>query len=480
MVYNILVIDDNKSRVAKYKEIFSNQNFTVEFASSFEDSIEKIESPQYHLIIQDLVLDSWVNSSGLTTSEMFDRIIEKIGLSKPIIVISAEFSDSASWVSRISNKNNVIGYLGWNELERQEAALTRLSLELKKFYNMTLLDKEPGQPVSILFLSDLQFGDPDYASESFLNYQLISNTFEEYKINPDLLVITGDITYSGLPSQFKEAKEWLLNLCKVIFPRDFNFSDRILLVPGNHDVNLTLSCADCYEYDFDEDKRVDYLKKREKYIHDHQPFSFYPFCDFAFSITGDRRWIGMENNLNWINDRFLNWGIRFVQLNTVADMNYTDYKYCGVSQGSIQEMLNYYKSNKYMVNKPFTVFLAHHDPQDLGYTAEGKATKRNEVKDLFMLINSIGADLFISGHSHTSTKLAPRYKYQGRFTDNLQYSIISSLTLDAKARKEDAKRGFSILKLERSNYTVTKCVQTNFEITNQLVNKVYDHEVLFD
>lgn len=36
---------------------------------------------------------------------------------------------------------------------------------------------------------------------------------------------------------------------------------------------------------------------------------FYPFCDFAYNITKDSRWISKANNLCWINDRFINWGM---------------------------------------------------------------------------------------------------------------------------------------------------------------------------
>ena len=56
---------------------------------------------------------------------------------------------------------------------------------------------------------------------------------------PDLdqLLVTGDLTHIGLPSEFEQARNWL---------QDLGDADKIALVPGNHDSCVAAPWADTY------------------------------------------------------------------------------------------------------------------------------------------------------------------------------------------------------------------------------------------
>ena len=72
----------------------------------------------------------------------------------------------------------------------------------------------------IVHLSDLHFGRVDYAV-----VEPLTQTIREF--DPDVLVVSGDLTQRARSEQFKEAREFLDTLAA---PQ--------IIVPGNHDVPM--------------------------------------------------------------------------------------------------------------------------------------------------------------------------------------------------------------------------------------------------
>lgn len=96
--------------------------------------------------------------------------------------------------------------------------------------------------MKIAHLSDLHFG----TEQPFLVQQLIE---EMGRINPDLIVISGDLTQRARISQYKAAKQFINEIGR----------DRVLCVPGNHDISL---------YNLFE-RIIFPFKKYRQYIHPH-------------------------------------------------------------------------------------------------------------------------------------------------------------------------------------------------------------------
>jgi predicted MPP superfamily phosphohydrolase len=96
------------------------------------------------------------------------------------------------------------------------------------------------QPIRILHLSDVHFRvgkgwDADPVLRSLARF-----VRSEVKagLAPDLVVISGDLAFSGIAEEYALARDWLETQLWPALP-DGLARDRLLLVPGNHDVDRT-------------------------------------------------------------------------------------------------------------------------------------------------------------------------------------------------------------------------------------------------
>jgi 3',5'-cyclic AMP phosphodiesterase CpdA len=88
----------------------------------------------------------------------------------------------------------------------------------------------------ILHISDLHIKSTGEAFDrSVVLEPLIKRVAEDIEsgIRPELVIVTGDIAYSGKEAEYKLAKEFFDELLeKLKLP-----SERLFMVPGNHDVD---------------------------------------------------------------------------------------------------------------------------------------------------------------------------------------------------------------------------------------------------
>lgn len=94
--------------------------------------------------------------------------------------------------------------------------------------------------MNILHLSDIHFGrdrsgysDPFARKEEILDKLIDTLASLEDDLKPDLVLLTGDIAWTGKAAEFDEAYEWLRKL-KEALGLD---SGRFVFCPGNHDLN---------------------------------------------------------------------------------------------------------------------------------------------------------------------------------------------------------------------------------------------------
>jgi Icc-related predicted phosphoesterase len=473
-MYKILVIDDQwVTRKPSYEILFKNSDgFELEFLQNGLKELSKIDNGKIDCIVLDLSLDY----EGTNAKENFRLVLNKIKNKKPVILVSRKFTENAEWVKLPSEYGvKVIDYFGWNEkftpagksIEDNliEATIIRIKNSLDDYYNRSKMRKGLNESINILLLSDLQFGDPNFSDDTLLSEYNLSRYLIKNKIYPDLVFVAGDISFSASPMQFKQAEKWLKNLCDQLFVDIQNVHERIILVPGNHDVNLTLSTADYYRYDFkgiDEEK---YLIPRKDNLNEYKTFGLYPFCDFAYKLTKDSKWIHKYNNLCWSNERFYNWGLRIMQLNTVSEMYYRKPRWFEINEDSIHTIVKNVDANS--IDEVYTVFLAHNGPDDLGYNLANNNDKR--VLNLFSLINNVGANLYLHGHRHKSSK---KYKkeYAGNYTNEIDYSMCGTINVNID-RGPDTRRSFNLVELERENGKVINSNIRIFEIEDQEITE---------
>jgi predicted MPP superfamily phosphohydrolase len=96
----------------------------------------------------------------------------------------------------------------------------------------------PDEPIRILHLSDVHFrigkawdAEPvTRALARFIKAEVASGLL------PDLVVFSGDLAFSGAAAEYAVARDWLENQLWPALPEGLP-RDRLLLVPGNHDVD---------------------------------------------------------------------------------------------------------------------------------------------------------------------------------------------------------------------------------------------------
>ena len=98
--------------------------------------------------------------------------------------------------------------------------------------------KEPEAPIRLLHLSDVHFAVSKSWDSNPLLYGLASYIGDEIKAGlvPDLVAFTGDLAFSGKVEEYNLALDWLETRLWPVMPKDLP-RDRLLLVPGNHDVD---------------------------------------------------------------------------------------------------------------------------------------------------------------------------------------------------------------------------------------------------
>jgi predicted MPP superfamily phosphohydrolase len=154
------------------------------------------------------------------------------------------------------------------------------------------------KPISTIFhLSDLHFGSVQaggdliqmhrfYDSENTRRLSLeledeISRALANRGVSAAeaTIVITGDLTYTGSPSEFREVRQFLEELCRLTgIPRQ-----RVFIVPGNHDVSWDLARADL-SHRFD-----GYLGFLARFYDDNTFRSRYPFLsEWDMRLDEDR------------------------------------------------------------------------------------------------------------------------------------------------------------------------------------------------
>jgi len=464
--YSLLVIDDEWGiREGTYKAAFENdRHFALHWVNEPAELEEKMEiRPDGYLL--DIVLDqgTW-GRERWTAEKVIDEYLSKHKRS-PVFLVSSKWAkpdDTLEAVNAIMSRHREIvrDFFDWSwfsigkstdpDNDPTSAVKGKLRVELDSWHRRSAYEPDEKKPLRILHISDLQFGDPVTTEEAFQSEKVIADTVfnARPKKIPDFIVVTGDIAYSGAPSEYDKAATWIDNaLRKRLWPHVGSIDrERLLVVPGNHDVNLRLCLADHIDYDFDKHKKGtrDLPTKRRDgdAREDLKHYGLDPFLRFAEQVSEGG--LSRDNaHHSWVSNRFLHLGIQFVLLNTVAKIDAMNPDRVDLSQDmldSLSESLDEPDEAK----DAFRVLLLHHpysrDPSSVW------TQKANERLNAFLGTNHI--DLMLAGHDHGFlTGVLPTSTGVAR--PGMPYVVTSTLKLGPEARKNDDRRGFVLLELKR-------------------------------
>jgi|GEM_PF-2704394 len=469
--FKLLVIDDDHTREEDYNKIFADKE--LELVYVFEkDSFWDIDINQFDCFVIDISLDNWTVEEDV--KYMFNRVVEKIGKQKPLVLVSSKISEVIHWTNALSKEDYQTIYTvaleevtveeqGYKKIKSSETSQiicnNIINLLCQKL-EVSTFSKNPDESINILHISDIQFGDPTFSShlcdafpDSFYRFA------DENNISIDFIVVTGDIAFDGSPSQFEMAFDWFLKLTKRVLGNE-NSIDRVLFVPGNHDINLSLSALNNFQYKYpsknDNDKKIEFAQ-RSNFLEDYTLYALDPFRDFAYRTTRNSKWLS-NPTLSFFDKRFSFLGVRFLHLN--CNLPYKQLgeneAIFGFEEEHLEKLQALLRNEKKQVP---TIVLAHPSPTGLGYNDDGYSSEN--WRKLSNLLVNCNAKLFLFGHTHNNLDAMKMPLSEGK-------SIIRSgtSTLFVEPGNVGGNRSFKILNLIRKSHKVVDYKENEYLLLN--------------
>lgn len=448
-MYNLLIIDDQfekENRNTIYEFMFGRE-FDITCIDSEEQNIlQELENKYYDCVI----LDNNLNS-GLEKEAVISLVAE---YNYPIIMVS----NVREFTVREYAKDEVIDFISLKQYftlrERQKICdagedkdndKELISQALRDLQERIIYDiyttrnytSDESGKVVICHLSDIQFCDPNVDENAI---RTLFSKLEEFIINRaepiDLVVISGDIVFSGKKKEYNMAKEIIIKFRDKLKKQRKNVD--ILFVPGNHDYNYQ-----CYWIDESDNYKLDekvitelVVKIKEKHGDNEwdtkgiteaflqngvrpdwfsdfeaSPFFLSNFCEFAYEITKEKQY--MQNNFGVTNTRYLKRGFAFVGIDNA-------YKYHKNLKGDKRYIFELDSDMVKNIKPPlYSICIGHVDPRSLGYrnvcemqedrcnddlyrnecSNSGQCQKWGDMQRLFKKVNSI---IYLFGHKHGS------------------------------------------------------------------------------
>lgn len=430
-MFKLLVIDDEikqEKRKSVYQFMFEGEFETVYTSSQDEELKENLKKMYFDCIILDNNLDEELDKDEVI------KILSTYGY--PIIMLSnvRRFSD------RELKKDGIVDFIALNLYfslrEDPDSSITKQALKdlrsrithdiyiSRKYSNIK--DKSD---FTICHLSDIQFCDPHIEEHSLRTF---FSKLEEFILSRDkyidLVVITGDVVFSGKEKEFKVAKESINKFIDKIQKNQMRKMD-IVFVPGNHDFDYKcfLVSENTSQYKISEEgnnkrtesfreispEQIQNLKITPDYFDDFKAESIYlsNFKKFAYEITKDYAYFLTPFYIEKTN--YLNKGFKLIGVSNAFQYHKN---IDGTKRYSFELDSDLIKDVKKPLN---SIVLGHVDPRSLGYKTvcanqedrcsadlfrtscknNGQCELWGDMQRLFLKVNGI---LYLYGHTHCS------------------------------------------------------------------------------
>lgn len=410
--------------------------------------------------------------------DVLHKIKEKCGKA-PIYVYSSKWNDSSMndliedfnvvFVNRIPNNvltfryfENAVKSCKLHMSPPEWGRIKQLEKKREQIWNAIATQRNhvPFQPSSpsgdivILHISDLQFGDKKTAQNVTGMWNDMADKIHKFLARRqlekvDLVVITGDIAMSGKPSEYKDAISQLQTLFKKLWGANSEeWKDRIIVVPGNHDFDIN-TCVLRYFKAENKDKlrEVDFDKILEKInankdkelqndVNEYQRLGLQSFREFAYELTQDDIYI-LSENLDFINDKYSNWGIRFICLNSVYMINAKKTNFAGININNISSMCDEIDIKEEF----FTIILTHHTLLSKEYlSVEEYANISNALNTLQ---RSLKAQIVMGGHRHINDT------GDKSNSENKTLYTLEAASLRVEDKADAYERGYGLLTIKK-------------------------------
>ena len=480
MAYKLMVIDDRPERQNQYRKVLDIPEFDPLYVWTPGEFEQNRNTP-----VDGYIIDVFLDQNGWDTNaaELLRNTIETAPRPAPVFLVSQLWGEEKilGILKRAGESSaKVVQYLAWTEFDqstvetsspmemdcdaatgRMNALRKKLLFELDRWHGRSGFRPGPDDDIRILLLADVQYGDPATAPGATFAEHWIADTLRAANKLPDLIAIAGDLSHSGRPDQYALAEERLtLDLMGKLWGSNNieRYRDRIVLVPGNHDVNLRFSACDSHKFNVDrkefeaETMPLD-SANNERYLR-HHDYALEPFRRFAHRLTGDRNWVNSPK-LTWVDRRFIHCGIRFFVLNSVEELNAASPKRATINEDSVRNITRSIEDDE--SGAVFSIALSHHGFRHAS-TSEDEVQVDNWNKvagDLFSLHK---IRLWLYGHYHKFVA----YSLNSEPFSKKPLWLVQAPTL----RIGSASRGFCLLELKRKSGTVQNAFIQHYELVS--------------
>jgi 3',5'-cyclic AMP phosphodiesterase CpdA len=288
--------------------------------------------------------------------------------------------------------------------------------------------------VTILHLSDLQFGknhrffNSSVAEENFSFDTLLARLQadlqilkKDYSLQPNIVIVTGDIVEWGQKSEFDQALSFLNNLSSFLnVPKSY-----FVLTPGNHDINRK-SC-EAYFAECAADEQEPSLPYLPKWKH------FQNFCKRFYSDNCPEA--ELESLYRLI--EYPDLKITVANLNsTIKESHRNEDHYGWIGETQAQEIAEKLANKK--KDGWFNIAAVHHN------VIRGETKDDDNLQDAEMLQRVIGEhiDMLLHGHTH-------RGKIHW-WEPHLPIIGTGSAAVNKEARQDEVPNQYQVLKINGS------------------------------
>lgn len=296
--------------------------------------------------------------------------------------------------------------------------------------------------VNILHLSDLHFDrsenlddNPTKYVERANNLQYLVNTFKDFEdsLKPQIIVISGDVAWTGNSEDYEMAKNWLSELMKILEIKPEN----VVLCPGNHDLDRSKKTGTHPSIAKEADdilnvNKIDNFKNLfQNYIKFQKELGIPPL------ILGKK--------MNYLVGQRIISNIRFVVINS-SWFAYSDqdagHLWIGLRHIQLLETCNQICAlENYNTCKP-TIAIIHHPKEELHESERSVINNRRPAYDYL----AERCHIILSGHLHSEIPTKP-YRIS-----NGAHIFIGG----ASYKGEHYRNNFSIIKMNIENRIVSR------------------------
>lgn len=475
MAYKLMVIDDAPDRrEEQYRKVLSIPEFDPIYIWTQRDFERQRNIPVDGYII-DIFLDNGEWAHPITNAaELLRNYIQVAPRPAPVFLVSQRWGDEKVLdILKQAGESSVkvVQYLAWSEFQqatgedetakdRMDALRKKLLFELDRWHGRSGFRPNPDDTIRILLLADAQFGDPVTDPKATFAEHWIARSLKDGAL-PDLIVVAGDVSHSGRPDQFELAAERLeLDLMGPLWGNNNidRMRDRIVLVPGNHDVNLRFSACDNHKFNF-KNKKLELERTSVSVAGSHHGYALEPFRRFAHRHTLDRNW---ENSpsMSWVDRRFLHCGIRFFVMNSVPELKASMPDCASFGEDALRKISRSLGDDA--PDSIFSIAVSHH-----GLSPEGSEDTVKEVNNW----SNVGCDFFslhkvrlwLYGHYHDFNARS----LNGKPFNKTPLWLVQAPTL----RIGHSTRGFCMIELERQAGKVTNAHVHHYVLEHSTVVK---------